>query len=267
MSESHQANPAAETPDYDPEVLELLEFDPVPRKVKLEGGWTPEKQRMFPVRLAVHGSPVKAANEIGMEVSGARKLYYSLHGESFRAAWDGIVELAKKRLAADLKYANVGSAPPSIDNRRRHGGAQPGQPQPGQVLNEFGEWEHPDSIARRAEDAKDSISNKLRNARRLFLAEISDSPGKRAAFEILTEYEVDWEKAARLEMQVDEPWRRPNIRQPDMLLSFENGWHGGAAWGEDKMQALRNALDEHREQHGLEPVDWESEDARAGGAE
>jgi hypothetical protein len=132
-----------------------------------------------------------------------------------------------------------------------------GARQPGQRLNEYGEWEDESSIAARAEDSRDSISARLRNCRRLYLREISTSPGKRAAFEILTELPIDWEAAARLEPQADEPWRRPNMREADMLLTAENGWLGGLAHGPDKMAELRAAIDRHRAEEGLEPVDWD----------
>jgi hypothetical protein len=126
-------------------------------------------------------------------------------------------------------------------------------------MNELGNWEDEASLERRADEARDSISGKLLAARRLYLQEISNSPGKRAAFEILTDLPVDWDAAERLEPQQDEPWRKPNMRRPDMLLTAENGWLGGMAHGPDKMADLRRAIDEHREQEGMEPVDWEGE--------
>ena len=49
------------------------------------------------------------------------------------------------------------------------------------------------------------------------------------------------------------------MRKPDMLLTAENGWLGGMVPGPDKMAELRRAIDEHREQEGMEPVDWEAE--------
>ena len=86
-------------------------------------------------------------------------------------------------------------------------GRQPSGPRPGQALNEYGEIEDEDSFRQRGEDARDSIARKLLRARRLYLREIADSPGKRAAFEILTELPIDWEKAERLEP-------RPTSRAP-----------------------------------------------------
>jgi hypothetical protein len=60
-----------------------------------------------------------------------------------------------------------------------------------------------------------------------------------------------------MEEQADEPWRKPSFREPDMLLTAENGWLGDMVHGEDKRAELRAALDEHRAAEGLEPVEWE----------
>src|SRR6185295_14644166 len=139
------------------------------------------------------------------------KLYRSPLAASFRAAWDGAVALAKKRAAeqAALSFVRPGSAAPSIDRRRKLlASTALAGPLPGQVLNERGEWEDEESFRGRAGDAKDSIGQKLVRARRAFLAEISSCPGKRAAFEMLTELPVDWDKAAKLEPQEFEPWMR-----------------------------------------------------------
>jgi hypothetical protein len=151
--------------------------------------------------------------------------------------------------------------PPSIEQKCKAASATvPAALGPGQVLNEYGEPEDEAAFQQRVEDARDSISNKLRNARRLSLQEIASSPGKRAAFEILTELPIDWDKAGRLEAQPDEPWRKPNMREPDMLLTAENGWLGNVAHGPDKKAELRKALDEYRAEEGLEPVDWDREE-------
>jgi hypothetical protein len=129
-------------------------------------------------------------------------------------------------------------------------------------MNEHGEWEDEASFLARGEEAKESICMKLLRCRRLYLMEISSSPGKRAAFEILTELPIDWDKAARLEAQPDEPWNRANQRQPDMILTAENGWTAGEwGYGPDKKAELRRAMDEPRAEMGLEPVDWSEEDA------
>jgi hypothetical protein len=263
---------APETPanePLDPEIEALLDFEPVPRKVKKLNGWNADLQRLFIARLAVSGSPNKACDEVRKYRSGVDKLAKCEGAESFRAAWDAAVALAERRRANEVAAGTASVADlklPFVDNRRKHPSAGSGQcphPDPlplageGEVLNEYGEAEDASSFAARTEDARDSIGGKLRNCRRLYLREISDSPGKRAAFEILTELPIDWERAARLEAQPDEPWRRPNMRTPDMLLTAENGWLGGMAHGPDKIAELRAAIDEYRAEEGLEPVDWD----------
>lgn len=254
----------------DPEIAALLDFTPVPRKRVVEGAWTPELQRIFIARLAVTGSPGRASEEMGKTETGVRKLYRSPGGASFRAAWEGAVALAKRRLeelnGIEEEAVFPGSRPPSLDHRFKirpstSSGRAVEAPLPGQVLNEYGEWEDADSIARRAEEARDSVLGKLLRARRLYLQEISASPGKRAAFEILTELPIDWDKAARLEPQEDEPYRTSNQRKPDMILTAESGWSWGElGYGPDKKAAARRAIDEYRAEEGLEPIDWSGED-------
>ena len=139
-----------------------------------------------------------------------------------------------------------------------------GEGLPGQILNEFGEYEDEASYHRRADEAVDSIGGKLVRIRRLFLAEISACPGKRAAFEILTELPVDWELAERGEPQPFEPWVRTNQRQPDMVLMAESGWLSGLVpYGPPKVAEMRRAIDEHRAEEGLPPVDWDGSTERS----
>jgi hypothetical protein len=264
MEESQMASaPAGEEAQHDPEIEELLKFEPVPRKRIVEGCWTPELQREFIARLAVHGSPGRACEEMGKDLTGMMKLYRSPLAASFRAAWHGAIALAKRRQAerTAAQYVEPGTRAPTIDHRRKHPHANPlPRAGEGEVLNEYGECEDEASYLQRAEDAKDSIGRKLLRARRLFLQEISACHGKRAAFEILTELPVDWDKAKRGEPQPDEPYRSTNQRQPDMLLTAESGWSmGEIGYGPDKIAQLRASIDEHRASEGLEPVDWESE--------
>ena len=103
MSDSQQAHPAAETPEtdeptpgpslegkgeIDPEIEALLDFEPVPRKVAVEGGWSPEMQRAFIARLALHGSACKACEELDKNRIGATKLYRSPRGASLLRVTD-----------------------------------------------------------------------------------------------------------------------------------------------------------------------------------
>jgi hypothetical protein len=260
MSDSPDDIPDFATLAADPEIAALLDFEPVPRKIEVEGGWTPELQREFIARLAVHGSANKACEEMGKNRTGMNKLYNNPQGASFRAAWRGAVALAKRRKAVAADFISPGTKPPTLDHRRKLLSSVAHRALPGQVPNEFGEWEDEDSLHRRAEDARDSISNKLLGARRLYLQSICDHPAKRAAFEILTDLPVDWDKAQRLEPQPDEPWRQVNMREPDMLMTAENGWMGDLTrGGADKKAELRKIIDEYWAQLGRPPIDWDAE--------
>src|SRR5689334_4016780 len=73
----------------DAEIAALLDFEPVPRKVKRPDGWTPERQREFIHRLALTGSPAMASGEMGKNVSGIEAIYKEKGADSFRRAWDG----------------------------------------------------------------------------------------------------------------------------------------------------------------------------------
>jgi hypothetical protein len=251
----------------DPEILALLDFEPVPRKCEREDGWTPALQRRFIANLARTGSPGKACDALGKRRSGIDKLAKLEAAASFRDAWARAVELAQERKAARIEAGHAGSADmklPFVDHRRKHfhrganSDAQ-AEPLPGQILNEHGEYEDEDSYYRRADDARDSISVKLQRARRLFLHDISDCPAKRAAFEILTELPVDWEVAALCRPQADEPWRKPTARDPDLLLTAENGWLGEFAHGPDKKAELLAEINEWRAERGKALVCWKDE--------
>jgi hypothetical protein len=257
--------PSFEELAADPEIAALLEFEPVPRQLQKANGWTAPMQRMFVAWLAFYGSPGKAAEELGKARSGIDKVYKTPGADSFRAAWDGAVALAERRLTERLASSPSGAGGMKVPFAGRASRSVSGSshaPLPGQVRNEFGEWEDEGSFRRRGEDARDSICMKLLRARRLYLAEISRCPGKRAAFEILTELPIDWDKAERLEAQPDEPYNPVNMRKPDMILTAESGWlFGEHGYGPDRKAQARKALDEYLAEQGMAPMDWESESA------
>ena len=255
--------PAFEELAADPEIAPLLDFTPVPRSHPKANGWTPDMQRMFIAWLAYYGSATKAADELGKARSGIDKVYKSPDADEFRASWDGAIALAEKRRIEALaaRPRGVGGLRAPVMSRAKPGAMHAIAPEPGQVLNEFGEWEDEQSIARRADEALDSIRGKLLRCRRLYLQEISASPGKRAAFEILTELPIDWDKARNMEAQDDEPLGRINQRRADMILTAESGWSfGEIGYGPDKKAELRRRLDEHRAAEGLPPIQWNEED-------
>jgi len=254
------AVPTFEALAADPDIAPLLEFEPVPRSHAKANGWTADMQRMFIAWLAHYGSPTRACDELGKARSGIDKVYKSPDAEEFRASWDAAVALFEKRRIAQLGARHAGAGGLRAPTPSRGRASAPDTPLPGQVENEHGEWEDEASYRRRGEEARDSIAGKLVRIRRLYLQEISASPGKRAAFEILTELPIDWDLAARGEPQPDEPWNRGNQRQPDMILTAESGWSfGEAGYGPDKKAELRQAIDAYRQKEGLDPVDWDSE--------
>jgi hypothetical protein len=278
MSDSHLAQAgtdsapegATDIPTFaelaaDPEIAPLLEFEPVPRKRVAQAPWTPDLQREFIARLATHGGVGRAADETGKTETSVRKLYRSPLAGSFRAAWHAAIELAKAR---DAEQAPDGPAAmskaPSIDHRIKHGRfARGGRCR---ASDNADQWDDDETeIERRAEDAADSIRIKLLRCRRMFLEEISGSPGKRAAFEILTELPIDWAKAAAGEPQPDEPYNSANQREPDMILTAESGWSfGELGYGPDRKAELRRAIDEHRAAEGQPAVDWSGSDDEDG---
>jgi hypothetical protein len=145
MSES-QAPAAAESgadlnPENDPEIAELLKFEPVERRFKREDGWSPPLQRAFIAELAKHGSPGKACDALGKRRSGIDKLYKVAGAESFRAAWHRAVEIAEERAAAKIRAdhaAIAGQKAPFRDHRR--GSTFDPVPEPQPEISEDEQW-------------------------------------------------------------------------------------------------------------------------------
>ncbi len=245
----------------DPEIAALLEFEPVVRKVVRREGWNADLQRKSVASIAATGVRTTAADAVGRDVAGASKLCRAEGGAGFRDACDAALALYQQRRQAQAEANRGGRWAKrfyrSVDAPSPH--PLSGEGGEGEVVNEFGEWEDGGSYARRAEEARDSVSDRLLRCRRLFLMSISGEPVKRAAFETLTELPVDWELAARLKPQADEPWRRVSMREPDMLLAAENGWMGAYVHGPDKTAELVRQLNEWRAAQGLGPIDEQSE--------
>jgi hypothetical protein len=228
----------------------------VVRKVKRPDGWTPELQRELIARIAAAGTVQAAVWQMGKHSTGAEALYKVPGADSFRACWDAAIIIGRRRNGLDSQPPFIGDVP-GINRRRKPTASDPlTAPLPGQAMNECGEWEDASSLEQRCEEARDNIARKLLNARRLYLRDISTCPAKRAAFEMLTSLPVDWDKAGRCEAQDDEPWKRPNMRQPDMLLTAESGWLGEMVHGPDKKAELMRAINEWRVAEGLEPIEW-----------
>jgi len=95
---------------------DLLDFDPVPRKIERVDGWTPECQRGYIAALAVTGSPRRAAKAVGKSAFGAEQLRKAAGAESFSTAWDAAMavsaENSRRRLADSLGAVIGRAAPP-----------------------------------------------------------------------------------------------------------------------------------------------------------
>jgi len=266
MSDSSQGPAAAQSgtapqiPTFeelaaDPEIAPLLEFTPVTRKVKRPDGWFPHLQRELIARLAATGTVQEAVWQMGKHATGAEALYKVASANEFRASWDAALALGRARNGLDSSPPWAGEVPGI--QRRRGRSREPVGPLPGQILNERGEWEDEASLRHRAEEASDSIRIKLLRCRRAYLLEIARHPGKRAAFEVLTELPIDWDKAARLEPQDDEPYNPARMRNPDMVLTAESGWLAGQiGYGPDRKRQAREDLNAYLVKQGQEPIDW-----------
>src|SRR5689334_19118840 len=111
MSDSPEPPNDAEGLPIDAEIAALLEFEPVPRKVKRPDGWTPELQREFIHRLALCGVPSRAADQMDKNVSGIEAIYRQKGGEALRQAWDAALELSRRRTRQASGEAFEGRAP------------------------------------------------------------------------------------------------------------------------------------------------------------
>ena len=190
MSDSKQAHPAAETPD--PEIEDLLKFEPAPQKIKRPNGWTPALQRRFIAKLAELGSPAKAAGALGRCRFGVEKVYRAEGAEGFRAAWDKAIEIAEERIAAQREAERaqwIGVRPPGgLDKRMSRAAPKAACPQCGRSNSSVED----EAAAREAEEAKASVLKKIDRLRRKELMEMRDDVAKRQAYEVLNG-PVDWD--------------------------------------------------------------------------
>ncbi|WP_309660831.1 hypothetical protein [Sphingomonas sp.] len=106
------------------ELGDLLDFEPVVRKVKRPDGWTPELQRQFIELLAQSGSPQAACTAMDKNVTGIEALYKVPAADSFRAAWDQAVAIGRRRQGLDGGPPHLGPVP-GIQRRPSRGQAPP----------------------------------------------------------------------------------------------------------------------------------------------
>ncbi len=110
---------------------DLLEFMPVPRKTARADGWTAERQRAFIAALSATGSKRRAAMAIGMAPYGVDQLLKGEGADSFKAAYDRAMAIAKAegsvKIAAGVADAAARNAQLTPPSRLR--GHQP-EPEP-----------------------------------------------------------------------------------------------------------------------------------------
>ncbi|HEX8379448.1 MAG TPA: hypothetical protein VF619_02725 [Allosphingosinicella sp.] len=76
---------------------DLLDFEPVPRRVARADGWTPENHRAYVAALAVTGSERQACAVVGRAAFGISQLRKCAGSESFFAACDAALEIWRER--------------------------------------------------------------------------------------------------------------------------------------------------------------------------
>lgn len=76
---------------------DLLDFEPVPRKIARADGWTPEIQRAYVAALAVTGSERQACAVVERAAFGITQLRRSKGNESFFAACEKAMEIYRER--------------------------------------------------------------------------------------------------------------------------------------------------------------------------
>lgn len=108
----------------DPEIAPLLDFDPVPRKVKRPDGWTPELQQELIARIAAAGTLQAAVWQMGKHATGAEALYKVACADGFRASWDAALEIGRRRNGLDCPPPFAGEVP-GITRRARRAASRP----------------------------------------------------------------------------------------------------------------------------------------------
>jgi hypothetical protein len=250
---------------------EVPDFTPVPRRSDRHDGWSAECQRGFIAALAELGSVSAACQRVGMAKCGVYALRRAAGAESFRAAWREALDIGAQRLAdIAMERAIEGVAVPimyrgeQVGERRHYndrlltfmlqhhqpdtyGGNGTRRLRGRSTKFDDGEEEvdHQDYLG-----GMERIQQRLTHSRRLLLAGIADDPARRAAWETLVG-PVDWDKAARLEAQADEPFGAPgeaggqswSMRRPDMLMVVEAGLAPDLTGGKDGLAPIAAELE------------------------
>lgn len=210
---------------------DLLNFEPVPRRTQVNN-WTPELQRAYVAALAITGSPKRAGKAIGRHEYGAEKLRKARGGKSFDEACEAAMEIYREREMTRLAGQMGQLSNMSLEQAQKMD-LKPGEHDENEEASEY-------------EEAQARIRDRLLRARRLYLLSICNNAKKREAWERLVG-PVEWEKAAKLQPQANEPYQI-RMPEPDMLLTAEGGCLPDAVGtGRDRGEEFMEALDEIKE--------------------
>lgn len=213
-------------------ITDILNFEPVPRRTQVNN-WTPELQRAFVAALALTGSEHRAGKAIGRHEYGAQKLRKARGGKAFDEACEAALGIYH-----DREMVRIADQMSELRNAS--------QEQVQKMDLKPGERDEDEEMAE-YEAAQARIRDRLLRARRLYLLGICNNIAKRAAWEILCG-PVDWDKAAKLVPQDNEPYAVVRMVEPDMLLTGEGGCLPDAVGcGRDRGQEFLDALDEIKE--------------------
>lgn len=224
-------------------IRDLLSFDPVPRRAHVNN-WTSEHQRAFVAALALTGSPRMAARAIGRHAFGAEQLKTAKGGRGFADACDAALELYREREMFRIRESLSGLADQAQERdqlAQSHLRALP-PPFPSALDGEGAhDGDDGDSGDDEGDQALASIRRKLVACRRLYLAEISTDPARRAAWELLVG-PVDWDLADGAHPQVGEP-AVANMREPAMVLTVASGMTDAVFGTAEQQAAVRERID------------------------
>ena len=184
MSDSPDDIPPFAELAADPEIAPLLNFEPVPRKVKRPDGWTPELQRELVARIAHTGTLQAAVWQMGKHATGAEALYKVADARTFRLSWDAAIIIGRRRNGPNSRPPYAGPVPGI--QRRNFSTIRDGGVFRNTVTTEDGDCPHCGGHAepewrrqqREREDQLRQVRRSLFMARRAYL---SRSPATRSA--------------------------------------------------------------------------------------
>ena len=208
--------------DLAPEVVELLDFSPVPRQVNRPDGWTPDRQKRFIVLLAETGSPQRAAIAMGKQLSGVEGVYRDDEDGGFREAWGKALAIgAARQRGIDAALGGGGDRTPP--HRR---GETPGSapPDPGPAS----EMSYDDRVA------------VFHNIYRKYMLKVEEEREARLAGEVVTA-DFTLRQLTCIEVMLDLMALKLSGNAWEMLRDARMGEHGPLAIAETDMSRCLDA--------------------------